>query len=461
METEDVESRTKTFNFQDWITLSSLSENAADSLQKQHICVPGSIMGLSQADIKSLKLSIGDRILFQQAQRKLILTFKELALDLGIALPVCNDTSESDVFSASQPAPGGIISSSQPSGGFMSSSQPSGGLMSSSQPSGGLLSSSQPVGGLMSSSQPVGGLMSSSQPSGGFIATQPPGGYISPTQPSGPCLNQASGTTVNYPTPSSLARDKDLADLLRMINAPFQDVIANGSTATNSNAQGKEKPLLIPDFVTPAGQFLPDEHELATSGDCSFVLKTKNNKPAPGNVTLPQWIQANARIMQLLFPSMSPSQQHQYLDYIVSVGELMQSHTIESCLRMDDAHRRNVVEYKFPWNYLDVSKEYTKLVNRAYVPKSTSNTGSRKPAPSPRLPTPPRMQNKPGSEKWVTDPDGVPICHDYNFSSQGCVRQLNGLNCKFKHACASPGCHGNHKLSDHQAETSHKQLGFR
>ena len=66
---------------------------------------------------------------------------------------------------------------------------------------------------------------------------------------------------------------------------------------------------------------------------------------------MPEWIQANARILRKLIQENKLDKQGilAYLDYNTQVGDYAQLYTISSLIMLDDAHRCRVADEAADW----------------------------------------------------------------------------------------------------------------
>ena len=98
------------------------------------------------------------------------------------------------------------------------------------------------------------------------------------------------------------------------------------------------KPLFITDFINRATVGLSDtiEREVCHQGDAQLVLRAARQKPLADQVTLAQWVGANARIMERLIRTcqlQSVDELCQYLDYTVKISDFAQvnENSVEIC----------------------------------------------------------------------------------------------------------------------------------
>ncbi len=151
----------------------------------------------------------------------------------------------------------------------------------------------------------------------------------------GPSQEDESTPEVETVTPASLNKDKQLSELLRnFTDSPGDDLWQQEEDGAIESAAGRQpslgKPFLIPDFVTKAAQSSADdavEQEVGRQGGAQLILRQGRKAlqgedcqtlglslgqvrclqrwreftcSLPEQVTLPQYISANARIMAKL-----------------------------------------------------------------------------------------------------------------------------------------------------------------
>ena len=102
-----------------------------------------------------------------------------------------------------------------------------------------------------------------------------------------------------------------------------------------SKKEGETKPLLLPDFISPANfdGSIEDEQDIGGSAGAQIVLRASRSKPKLENISLSMWVAANARIMHKLSNTgklSGSSQIADYLSYTVKVAELLKCHTLAS-----------------------------------------------------------------------------------------------------------------------------------
>ena len=217
-------------------------------------------------------------------------------------------------------------------------------------------------------------------------------------------------------TTQSLAEDKKLETALAtMNNLDFLDPQTTGGDT--KEMPGKSMGLNIPSFIS-----------IAKSGAGAKDGKLKR----VDDVTIPQWISANARILlKLLDTNMSTEQLKGYIRYTAKIGDYLQVSTPQSVMLLDDVHRSQVEEEGRDWNNIDSDKVYFHL--KQMEGSAIGEAG---------------FQSKSWQKKTS---EGQVICKRYNRNS------CNLTFCKFAHVCM--WCCGSHpQHQHHQASSQGAQL---
>lgn len=192
---------------------------------------------------------------------------------------------------------------------------------------------------------------------------------------------------------------------------------------------------MIPDFITaPSGAAdSDDERELFTgSGGARLIIKSKR-KPNAENITMPQWISANARILIKLIETEKVDMDGivSYLRYTEEIGDYMQTCHLNSVLALDDAQRRKM------WSLSD--KPWTDIESRStlfYLKKGSSSFKTN------------NSVKKPSNKRdAVFDDKGREICINWQRRT-GCSFQER---CNYSHVCIVDGCRGDHPQYLHNA----------
>ena len=254
----------------------------------------------------------------------------------------------------------------------------------------------------------------------------------------------ATGTAPEAPetaTTATLNRDRDLADLMKSFQLGAGDELWEDATArdaTDPRPQGTLKPaLLIPDFVTRATQGTGDdslEREVCKQGGAQLVLRQARVKPLAEQVSLAQYLSANARIMArlILEGRLRTEDILDYLEYTADIGDYAQVCDIPSVMLYDQEYRKKQARKGAKWGTADIhlSTFYLQKKRGRHDASPTSVT------PTPRAVKPPRQ----------VDRRGVEICRSYN--AWGCNRD----QCRYSHVCSL--CKDPHPKSSHLAGNS-------
>ena len=189
-------------------------------------------------------------------------------------------------------------------------------------------------------------------------------------------------------------------------------------TPTEPTADNKTpgKPLYITDFLNRANVGLSDiaEREVCTQDGAQLVLRSTRQKPLPEQVTLAQWVGANARIMERLIRSrqlQSVDELCQYLEYTVKFSDFAQVNELPSVMLYDLEFRRKQFEKQRAWNEDDFH-----LANFFLKKKSPSNQ--------------PSVHSQPRRRSDQNRRYGTEVCWDYN--NRTCLRNP----CRFAHVCS-------------------------
>ena len=179
------------------------------------------------------------------------------------------------------------------------------------------------------------------------------------------------------------------------------------------------KPLYPCDFV--GGPSFPDrDTTVCAQGTSRLVLRAGRNHVTPEQLTLAQWVSANARVMSRLIREGSLTGQDElcsYLDFIESVGNYAQVNTTASVMLYDHEFRRKQAEKNRPWDCEDFH-----LVNFILQKKEST------------------AEYRPRAGRQGNPSPSVEICRNFN-GHQGCVRD----NCRYAHVCIvckKPGHNG-------------------
>lgn len=132
------------------------------------------------------------------------------------------------------------------------------------------------------------------------------------------------------PTLRTLAHDKELQVAMQALeNSTASAYLEEQPIASEGNVDIPN--LSIADhFLKPASREYDKE-------------KNKDKKICPEDITIPQWISANARILtRYIRRGMRQSEIIKYLLYTVKLGDYLQVSDAPSVMVLDDDHRRNV-----------------------------------------------------------------------------------------------------------------------
>ncbi len=240
-------------------------------------------------------------------------------------------------------------------------------------------------------------------------------------------------------TNKDLIKDRDLNELVKGLSdihlkdyLTVNEEIMKG-TPDNEKSKG-EKLYVIPDFITkPRSSTQATETQIFGEGDTQVVMRSRA-RPPPEQVTLPQWIAAQARILKKLIDDGRAGMQEvqAYLDYTSQVGDLTQTYTVPSVMLMDDAHRRRQNSGGTPWDTVSFHDMFYHLEKRATHQPIRKQSNS---------------ANGGAGRSRQVDETGVPICINFQHPS-GCKFP----NCRFAHSCIVPGCKEKHPQYQHMEQ---------
>ena len=273
-------------------------------------------------------------------------------------------------------------------------------------------------------------------------------------QPQASVMQSESSASSTPQTTQTLARNRELNELVKSLQgSSLKDILkvevldqeASGDTEgiSKSGPGEKQKPLLIPDFVSKP-KCVPDEDEefsIPTSGPPgsknAHLFVRSSVKPKVDQVTLPMWVSANARILRELMDSHTEGDNadkvlakvRSYLDYTARVGDLCQLYTTQSVMVLDDVHRRMQAKDGLAWNDVDLHAQFYHLEKK---------------------PLPGKESFRKQRGQRATDSSGREICINYN-NAGGCKY----TNCRHAHLCMA--CRASHPLTQHSQSSTQPQ----
>lgn len=258
-------------------------------------------------------------------------------------------------------------------------------------------------------------------------------------------------------TTKDLKRDKSLNELLHSIESsnlngvhdlllsdnagPSEkiSVDSNNGNLTEKGTVRSKKPLFIKDFVSN-NKIIPcdDERELFTSGTDSVYMRSQSSKSKPEQVSIPQWISANMRIMSTLIERgdlCSTRDIADYMKYTEEIGEYFQIYTTPSVMLYDHRYRERQAINMSRWGAPDIHSVNFYLRTNFKQPPGPTN-----------------FNRKSQSQPVLKDNKGQNLCRDFQQKS-GCNRKF----CKYSHVCAAEGCRRNHPEYLHSVIESNVQ----
>jgi hypothetical protein len=218
----------------------------------------------------------------------------------------------------------------------------------------------------------------------------------------------------------------------------------NGKAQGYQHTEGKSsKTLFIRDFVKAHNKIMDyeEEEDLLSSKLGTLTLRS-TRKPQTENVTINQWIAANARLMIALIKrgDLSTDKITSYLEYTAQIGEYFDLYDREKVLVYDHDVRERVAAGAQSWE--------TPYIHGVLCMKSESvNQGYAYKKPfGPKVP----YKKPQGADSTylpvVKDNNGRNICRDFQ-TEHGCRRYM----CKFSHVCIVESCKKSHPQHLHSA----------
>ena len=191
--------------------------------------------------------------------------------------------------------------------------------------------------------------------------------------------------------------------------------------------QGKDKPLLVQDFVNSlSGYTSGQEREVLSLGGDQRLLVSSTRRVLPESTTLPQWIRGHLRIQEELMEKgelASIAEIKAYAKYGQKIADMCALYPLGRVMRFDAEYRIKVFEGLLKWGDAD-----PELMNFCiFVQYAGANNNN-------KLKKRDQMPFDPSS--------GKEICRNFNLQ-KGCRLQ----HCKFAHVCLK--CNQNHPEFKH------------
>ena len=195
----------------------------------------------------------------------------------------------------------------------------------------------------------------------------------------------------------------------------------------NIDYKSMGKPLYIIDHITNPHLSSVDQMESAvcTQGGAQLVLRASRQKPLPDQVSLAQWVGANARIMQKLVRShqlQSTEALCAYLEHTIRVSDYAQVNSLPSVMVYDHEYRRKQAEKNRSWEEDDFHLANFFLRRKEQNSRTDYNQRRR-------------------SDKRPSEHRSVELC--WNYNNRGCLRD----HCKYAHLCSICNTPGHSKMT--------------
>ena len=144
-------------------------------------------------------------------------------------------------------------------------------------------------------------------------------------------------------------------------------------------SKGPNKCYSVIDFVSFANVTHRNEETelLSDNNGTSIIMKNSRHKPKIQEVTLSQWVSANARIMSKLIADGTLSDTRDLLDYMEytsRVGDLVQTHTVPFVMLFDNKFQQDQAVVGSRWS------EYNWHAWLFHLEKRASGTSAKQPA---------------------------------------------------------------------------------
>ena len=175
---------------------------------------------------------------------------------------------------------------------------------------------------------------------------------------------ETQGDTSTLATTKSLAKDQHISELL----TSMENDLLPGVLSTNEGAPlgydyspsciqhgSNKKVLRISDFVT-ANLDACDEDETDELIKWRRLLIRKDTEPKVTEVTLPEWISVNVRILTKLINQkeiVSLDEVKWYMEYTTKIGDHAWENTIPSVMCFDNKYRKEQASKSWLWEHDD------------------------------------------------------------------------------------------------------------
>jgi hypothetical protein len=260
--------------------------------------------------------------------------------------------------------------------------------------------------------------------------------------PAAASADERGGKVEVRPTTQTLARDRDLNQLLAAYNKGESSYLsslgsdgASGASRPAVLGERNKKTYFIHDYISRVQGTLADQEDsLTTSNGVQLTFKRKAKKLDPEEVSTAQWISANSRIFDLLEPSFSVDDKAQYNEYTRQIGDLLQVYTVPSVMCLDHEHRMHVTATGRRWD--EVSLHLERFHLRFNCPVAAANAMSNGQT---------GVAISQSVSKPVSKRSNRP-CYAYNTKA-GCPYPDS---CKYKHKCSERGCGEKHPKHEHE-----------
>ena len=264
-------------------------------------------------------------------------------------------------------------------------------------------------------------------------------------------------------TTKSLAKNKQLNELLSAMESDLLPGLLSKGAGYDAGDAGRgsgyqydptssitgKKALRIPDFITTNLDACEDDYmEEVGSVKGGKLMICRESKPKVTDVTLPEWISANARILIKLIDSQDITtlqEVKEYMEYTKKIGDHARENFIPTVMRFDDKFRKDQAQKSWSWDHDDPFLLHNNLIKRptSYGGRATNASQGRQ-----------ASRNTPNvGRQAVYDSRGREICRQFQ-STNGCSRP----GCIYSHVCMAPGCEGQHPRCQHGIQSQSGSL---
>ena len=237
-----------------------------------------------------------------------------------------------------------------------------------------------------------------------------------PTGGPAPSIDASAAPDDSRPTGTAATATSATGDELSAPLSQLKDTGLLGDQARSGHNRGKDKPLLVQDYMHSLSTYTSgQEREVMSLGGDQRLLVSSTRRTSPEHTTLPQWVRGHLRIQEELIDRgelVSIADIKAYAKYGLKIADMCALYPISRVMRFDVEYRVKVYEGALKWGDAD-----PELMNFCIFVQYVNNSDTSK-----------SFKKR---EVMPFDPSsGKEICRNYNIQ-KGC--QLK--HCKFSHVC--------------------------